>query len=120
MARGTCHKHRESPNFDRGVVRNYSMQACEALNCGEFRMYNPERSSTSAGWCSSLVHLFQSLRQLAVDFARLLLLVAKSRSALAAETYFSGSSWPCFKNVKFNHIVQPTRPDGSWSSWASF
>jgi hypothetical protein len=62
--------------------------------------------STSAGWSSSLVHRYQSLRQRAVDLARLLLLAAKSRTPWRPKTYFSGSSWPCFKNVKFNLGVE--------------
>ena len=42
----------------------------------------------SAGCLSSLVHLFQSIRQVLVDLSRLLLLTTKSRSALAAENLF--------------------------------
>src|SRR6266478_5565713 len=42
----------------------------------------------SAGCSSSLVHLFQSIRQVLVDLSRLLLLTTKSRSALAAENLF--------------------------------
>jgi hypothetical protein len=42
----------------------------------------------SAGCSSSLVHLFQSIRQVLVDLSRLLLLNTKSRSALAAENLF--------------------------------
>jgi hypothetical protein len=61
--------------------------------------------STSAGWCSSLVHLFQSLRQLAVDLSRLLLLAAKSRSALAAENLFLRKQLALFQGRQ----VQPHR-----------
>jgi len=61
--------------------------------------------STSVGCCSGLVHLFQSLRQLTVDLSRLLLLAAKSRSALAAENLFLRKQLALFQERK----VQPHR-----------
>src|ERR1700687_4168816 len=61
--------------------------------------------SPSASWCSSLVHLFQGLRQLTVDLSRLPLLAAKPRSALAAENLFLRKQLALFQERE----VQPHR-----------
>src|SRR6478672_4244325 len=57
----------------------------------------------SASCSSSLVHLFQSIRQVLVDLSRLLLLTTKSRSALAAENLFLRKQLALFQELQVRH-----------------